>query len=69
MKKERTKKQKQKQMALQILKTEGKAGLEAFNKQQRAGSMPPATKTYHTRPKDVARGSSRKPKHKGHIFD
>ena len=68
MNKERTKKQKQ-ELEKNILRAEGKAGLKAFYDQQRAGGMPPATKTHHTRTKDVARGSSRKPKHKGRIFD
>lgn len=68
MKQVRTKKEEQ-ELRKNILRAEGKAGLKAFYAQQRAGGMPPAKQVHGNRTKDVARGSSRKPKHKGRIFD
>ncbi len=54
-----------KAIQLQVLKAEGKAGLDEFNRQQRVTGRMRSVQTHSNAAYDAAKGYRRKPKHRG----
>ena len=63
-----TKKEKA-EIRLQILKAEGKAGLDAFNKQQRETGRMRSVQTHSNSAYDASKGFRRNPKHRNRSDD